>query len=141
LSREFEKLLREICFMIKVEGRRVLKNYPITPAQFDLLQSLYFRGPCRMTDLSLKMGIAKSTLSGLVQRLENEGYVHRGKGKDKRVYLISITEKGKSVIQSVIEKRIAFIEKISKRLGKERSEKLMDLLIRFKEEIEFCREH
>ena len=94
-----------------------------------------------MTDLSLKMGIAKSTLSGLVQRLETEGYVHRGKGKDKRVYLISITEKGKSVIQSVIEKRIAFIEKISKRLGKERSEKLMDLLIRFKEEIEFCREH
>jgi transcriptional regulator, MarR family len=81
LKKEIEKVLRDICFMVKVEGRLVLKNYPITAAQFDLLQRLYFRGPMKMTELSTMLGIAKSTLSGIVRRLENVGYLSRTRGK------------------------------------------------------------
>jgi DNA-binding MarR family transcriptional regulator len=139
LKREIEKLLREICFIVKIEGRIVLKDYPITAAQFDLLQRLYFRGPMKMVDLSQSLGIAKSTLSGITKRLESAGYVERKRGIDKRVYMLSISEKGKQIIQSVIERRIEFIGKVLENIGEQRSKELLKLLERLKEEMEKCR--
>ncbi|HEY8540823.1 MAG TPA: MarR family transcriptional regulator, partial [Pseudothermotoga sp.] len=85
------------------------------------------------------LGIAKSTLSGIVQRLENIGYVSRIRGKDKRVFMISVTEVGKSVVRSVIEKRVEFIGRVIDAMGEERSMELLKILQRFKEEIEKCR--
>ncbi|GLI48200.1 MULTISPECIES: MarR family winged helix-turn-helix transcriptional regulator [Pseudothermotoga] len=139
MKKEIEKVLRDICFMVKVEGRLVLKNYPITAAQFDLLQRLYFRGPMKMTELSTMLGIAKSTLSGIVRRLENVGYLSRTRGKDKRVFMISATAEGKKVVESVIEKRVEFVGKVLQELGKEDSNQLLQLLQKFKEAIEKCR--
>lgn len=139
MKKELEKILRDICFIVKVEGRRVLKDYPITAAQFDLLQRLYFKGPMKMTELSSSLGIAKSTLSGIVQRLEGTGYVTRIRGKDKRVFMISVTEVGKAVVKSVIEKRVEFIGKVIDAMGEERSVELLKTLQKFKEEIEKCR--
>jgi DNA-binding MarR family transcriptional regulator len=139
LKREIEKLLREICFIVKIEGRIVLKDYPITAAQFDLLQRLYFRGSMKMVDLSQSLGIAKSTLSGITKRLESAGYVERKRGIDKRVYMLSISEKGKQIIQSVIERRIEFIGKVLENIGEQRSKELLKLLERLKEEMEKCR--
>ncbi|MGJ8455277.1 MarR family winged helix-turn-helix transcriptional regulator [Pseudothermotoga sp. U03pept] len=139
MKRELEKILRDICFIVKVEGRLVLKDYPITAAQFDLLQRLYFKGPMKMTELSTSLGIAKSTLSGIVQRLENTGYLSRVRGKDKRVYMISVTEVGKTVVKSVIEKRVEFIGKVIEKMGEANSLELLKILQKFKEEIEKCR--
>lgn len=139
MKKELEKILRDICFIVKIEGRRVLKDYPITAAQFDLLQRLYFKGPMKMTELSSSLGIAKSTLSGIVQRLEGTGYVTRIRGKDKRVFMISVTEVGKAVVKSVIEKRVEFIGKVIDAMGEERSVELLKTLQKFKEEIEKCR--
>lgn len=42
---QMEKLIREICSKIKSEGRKVLKDFDISPAQFDVMQIIYFRGP------------------------------------------------------------------------------------------------
>ncbi|MBM7559202.1 MarR family winged helix-turn-helix transcriptional regulator [Marinitoga litoralis] len=109
----FEKKLRDICFKIKVEGRKIIKNIDISPAQFDLLQIIYFRGPKRVTDISIALGITKSTTTGLINRLETSGYLKKVKDeKDKRVTTISITEKGEKVIKDVINARIDFMNKV-----------------------------
>ncbi|AEH51757.1 MarR family winged helix-turn-helix transcriptional regulator [Pseudothermotoga thermarum] len=139
MRENLEKIIREICFIIKVEGRLVLKNYPITPAQFDLLQRLYFRGPMKMTELSTHLGIAKSTLSGIVKRLEGMKYLSRERGKDKRVFLISITEHGKQIIEAVIENRVQFIGKVIEEFGQKKAEELYEILQQFKEAMEKCR--
>jgi len=139
LKKEIEKLLREICFIVKVEGRLVLKEYPITSAQFDLLQRLYFRGPMKMVDLSQSLGIAKSTLSGIVKRLENTGYVERKRGADKRVYMLSVTDEGRRIIENVIERRVEFIGRVLERVGEERSKELLRLLEVLRKEMEKCR--
>ncbi|KLO21895.1 MarR family transcriptional regulator [Marinitoga sp. 1197] len=123
----FEKILRDICFKIKVEGRKIIKNSEISPAQFDLLQILYFRGEKRVTDLSLALGITKSTTTGLINRLENSGYLKKTKDeKDKRVTTIKITEKGKNVIEEVIKARVVFMDKVLSKI--ENPEKLMNQL-------------
>ncbi|KAF2957310.1 MarR family transcriptional regulator [Thermotoga sp. Ku-13t] len=139
MKKEIEKLLREICFTVKVEGRLVLKEYPITSAQFDLLQRLYFRGPMKMVDLSQSLGIAKSTLSGIVKRLENVGYVERKRGTDKRVYMLSVTDEGRRIIENVIERRVEFIGRVLERIGEERSRELLRLLEVLRKEMEKCR--
>ncbi|SHE78223.1 transcriptional regulator, MarR family [Marinitoga hydrogenitolerans DSM 16785] len=123
----FEKIIRDICFKIKVEGRKIIKNIDISPAQFDLLQILFFRGPKRVTDLSMALGITKSTTTGLINRLEESKYLQKTKDeKDKRVTTIKITKKGENVIQEVIKARVEFMNDVLSKV--ENPEKLMEEL-------------
>lgn len=107
---EIELLLRTTCFKVKIAGRRVLKKFDLTASQFDVLQHLYFEGSKRMTELSEKMGVTKSTMTGLVSRLESAGYVKKLRfEKDKRVTVVKISVNGESIIKKVIEERVKFI--------------------------------
>ncbi|PLV56827.1 MarR family winged helix-turn-helix transcriptional regulator [Thermotoga sp. SG1] len=137
MKQPFERVLREICFMVKVEGRKVLKDFGITPAQFDILQKIYFEGPKRPGELSLLLGVAKSTISGLVKRLETDGYLTRTPdATDGRAYLLDITKKGEKVIEKVIERRENFIEKITSELGQEKAENILRILKELKDIME-----
>ncbi|XQT35045.1 transcriptional regulator, MarR family [Thermotoga neapolitana DSM 4359] len=123
--------------MVKVEGRKVLRDFGITPAQFDILQKIYFEGPKRPGELSLLLGVAKSTISGLVKRLETDGYLtRRPDAADGRAYLLAITRKGESVIEKVIERRESFIEKITSELGQEKAENILKILKELKDIME-----
>ncbi len=110
---ELEKLLRKVATWIKSEGRKVLKEgeNEITPAQFDVLQSVFWQEHMTMTCLSKRLGVAKSTVTGLVNKLRQEELVkYTVSSEDKRVRLLKITEKGEGVIQEVIDRRIKFVE-------------------------------
>ncbi|MCD6545972.1 MAG: MarR family transcriptional regulator [Thermotogae bacterium] len=113
MYKELELLLRRLCFNVKVEGRKVLKDFDITPSQFDILQKLFFMGEMRLTDLSDMLGITKGTASGIVKRLVDYGYVEKVKSQiDRRVYNLSITNEGKKVIEEVINRRIEYIKRV-----------------------------
>ncbi len=108
-----EQVLRSVYIRIKREGRKVVKNFPITPAQFDVLQILFFHGKKRMSDISQTLGITKSTTTGLVDRLiEAEFVKKRQSHEDRRAFIIDITNKGKKVIEKVIERRVNYLENI-----------------------------
>ncbi|MGC8820761.1 MAG: MarR family winged helix-turn-helix transcriptional regulator [Fervidobacterium sp.] len=128
---DLEKLIREICFRIRVHGREALKNYSITAAQFDLLQKIYFNGPQTMTKLSQILGIAKSTTTGLVMRLERDGFLRRKRHEiDKRVSVVEITPLGEEVIKAVIDYRIDYVKVIAQRLGSEDTHDLLSMLVK-----------
>ena len=95
---EMEKILRRVSMRIRREGRKVLRDFPITPAQFDVLQVLYFRGEKRMSDISKFLGITKSTTTGLVGRLIEAGFVEKRRSAyDKRSYIIQTSEAGRTL--------------------------------------------
>lgn len=132
LYTNLEKLLRDICFRIRVYGREALKNYSITHAQFELLQRIYFNGPQTMTKLSQMLGIAKSTTTGLVMRLERDGFLKRRQDKkDKRVSVVEITPLGEEVIKAVIDYRIDYIKGICAKFTEEEVSKLYSSLVSF----------
>ncbi len=111
---ELEKSLRKLAAWIKAEGRKVIKegNYKITPAQFDVLQRVYW-GDSTMSNLSNRLGVAKSTITGLIIKLKNAGYIdYSVLEEDHRVRKVVITPKGKSLIQEVIRRRILFVERL-----------------------------
>jgi DNA-binding MarR family transcriptional regulator len=111
---ELEILMRKISAKVKAEGRMVLKEDPeseITPAQFDVLQSVYWLEIQTMTHISKRLGVAKSTVTGLVTKLKDEGLVdYKISEEDRRVRLLTITDHGEIVIKGVIARRIQFVE-------------------------------
>jgi DNA-binding MarR family transcriptional regulator len=66
-----------------------------------------------MTNISKRLGVAKSTVTGLVNKLKEDELVdYKVSEEDRRVRLLTITEHGESVIKGVIERRIQFVEKM-----------------------------
>jgi len=111
---ELELLLRQLSVWVKAEGRKVIKegNYDITPSQFDVLQRIYF-GETSMTNLALRLGVAKSTITGLVGKIKEHGYVSYSVcEEDHRVRKLEMTPKGLGLIRDVLERRVQFIRKL-----------------------------
>jgi len=117
-SKEIEQIMRTVCFYIRVEGRKVLKNMDISSAQFDVLQTLYFNGPKKLSDISKKLGVTKSTTTGLIKRLEILGVIEKTQSEeDKRVYMVKISDSGIELIEEVISRRVVLMEKVVNKMG------------------------
>jgi DNA-binding MarR family transcriptional regulator len=66
-----------------------------------------------MTSISKRLGVAKSTVTGLVNKLKDERLVdYKISDEDRRVRRLKITEHGEEVIKEVIKRRITFVEKM-----------------------------
>ncbi|WP_367355689.1 MarR family winged helix-turn-helix transcriptional regulator [Mesotoga sp.] len=108
-----EKNLRAISTRIRREGRKVLRDFPITPAQFDVLQVLFFNGEKRMSDISRWLGITKSTTTGLVKRLIDADLLERRRSdKDRRSFIIDISDSGRTLIEKVIDRRVEYLKSV-----------------------------
>jgi DNA-binding MarR family transcriptional regulator len=115
-----EKDFRAISTRLRREGRKVLRDFPITPAQFDVLQTLFFHGEKRMSDISRWLGITKSTTTGLVKRLIDAEFVERRRSqKDRRSFIIDLTESGHSLIERVISRRVDYLQSVMTEISPE----------------------
>ena len=126
---ELEKTLRYIAGIIKRRGRQILHNYPITSPQFIALQLLIDGGDLTIGELSEKNGLAFSTTTDLVDRLEKNKLVERIRDtNDRRVVRIHVLDKGKRIIKEVIKKRQDYLGDVLTNFSKEQSETLNELL-------------
>lgn len=117
---QIELLLRKVCFNIKQKGREILEDYSITPPQFDALQLLVNEGDMTVSELSSKLFLAPSTITDLVDRMEKSEHVERTRDfKDRRIVKIKPMEKGRVVINDVIERRQEYIKDLLKDLSDE----------------------
>lgn len=72
----------------------------MTGPQGMLMGILKQGGKMKVSELSEKLGLSNSTVSGILDRLENQGMVERTRSEeDRRVVYIDITEKFKEHIQ------------------------------------------
>lgn len=73
-------------------------NYELTPQQFGLLRFLWEEDGITQVELSTKSQIDRTTIGGLIDRLEQSGLVKRlPHPEDRRAYRISLTDAGKSL--------------------------------------------
>lgn len=76
----------------------------ITPTHTAILFLLMEKGPMLMNDLSRELYIENSTVTGLVDRLEEKGFVSRlSVSNDRRKWNISITQEGIKEIKKTQE--------------------------------------
>ncbi|MBP1947707.1 MarR family winged helix-turn-helix transcriptional regulator [Virgibacillus litoralis] len=126
---DVEKRLRYISGIIKQNGRKILNNYPITSPQFIALQWLIEEGDLTIGELSNKNGLAFSTTTDLVDRMEKNELVERIRDiNDRRVVRIHVLKKGNSIIQEVIQKRQEYLGEVLTNFSIEQTDTLNDLL-------------
>lgn len=126
---DVEKRLRHISGAIKRNGRKILTNYPITSPQFFAIQWLVEEGDLTIGELSQKIGLAFSTTTDLVDRMEKNGLVERIRDtSDRRVVRIHVLEKGNIIIKEVIKKRQEYLGEVLENFTDEQTIHLNGLL-------------
>jgi len=83
----------------KEQMAAVAAKFELTLAQAHLLRLLQF-GPARtMTSLADALACDASNVTGMVDRLESRGLIHRGNAKhDRRIKTITLTGRGSAVV-------------------------------------------
>ena len=79
-----------------------LDSYGLTPKQFSLLAFLWIEDNLSQTSLSQKTQVDRTTIGGLIDRLEKLDLVKRlPTPEDRRAYRICLTDKGRNLEQEL----------------------------------------
>jgi DNA-binding MarR family transcriptional regulator len=90
----FADMLVALALVVQRRYAQICADHDLTPAQGQLLCTLK-DGPQRMTVLAASLGMAKNSLSQLVDRTERRGLVcRRSPDRDRRVITLSLTPTG-----------------------------------------------
>lgn len=120
-----ERVLRRVSNMVKQKGRNILNDFPITPPQFTALLLLNEERGLTIGELSQKMHLACSTVTGLVDRMEKNGLVERVRSsRDRRVVKVNIQHKGEAIIRNVLEARRAYLGAILNKMNAQEVEQV-----------------
>lgn len=107
----------------------IFKKENITEAQFYVLELLYHKGDMKIKEIVEKTFSSGGTMTVIIDNLEKEFLILRKQDpRDKRSSLISITEKGYSVVEKVFNVHIKNLDKVLMVLGDNEKENLIDLL-------------
>lgn len=86
------KVLREIMSSIKQSVKEQFEEMDLTGSQGMLIGTLAHHGPMKIGELSERVGLSNSTVSGIVDRLEKKNLVERRRSqKDRRVVVVEVT--------------------------------------------------
>ncbi|HEY8431914.1 MAG TPA: MarR family transcriptional regulator [Sandaracinaceae bacterium] len=104
-SRDIDRILETVVYLY-TESRRVTKalarQHGLTGPQVTALKILEGIGELSLSELSARMSAKNSTITGLVDRMEQNGLVRRERSeRDRRVVRIRATEKGRAIAAAV----------------------------------------
>jgi DNA-binding MarR family transcriptional regulator len=120
-----------------IEGevrRRLRDSFDVTLPRFDLMAQLY-RAPKAMTlgELSQRMMVSNGNVTGLVERLVEQGLISRRPSpEDRRAQLVSLTAEGRRFFGAMARANGDWIADILADLSAEEIETLMRLLAKTK---------
>ena len=90
---EIMKNLKLIKESLKKNMEKSLKELNLTGPQSMLIGILGHNGKLKISDVSEKMGLSNPTVSGIIDRLENQGFVERIRSSDdRRVVMVDLKE-------------------------------------------------
>jgi DNA-binding MarR family transcriptional regulator len=126
---EIEQRLRQIAGLVRRRGRTLLERYGITPPQFDALLILNKEGELTIGEMSTRLGLAYSTTTDLVDRLERAGFVVRQRDQaDRRVVRVRMQSSGSRLIEEVLDARRAYLADILEPLSSEEKKEVLRVL-------------
>lgn len=119
------KAYQRACLIFKEQ----FDQYELTPQQFGLLGFLWQEDGISQSLLSAKSQIDRTTMGGLIDRLEKEGLVARRLDPaDRRAYRVCLTEKGKALESELVPVALRAQEQFIARLEPQEVETLKSLL-------------
>ena len=108
--KEIVDAIRRLYRAVYLDSSKMSRQFGLTGAQSGVLRNLFAHGALSSADLSRKLYVTPSNITGVIDRLEKKGLVERiRKVGDRRVALITLTEKGNELSKSLpdpIEKKL-----------------------------------
>ncbi|MBI4620976.1 MAG: MarR family transcriptional regulator [Desulfobacterales bacterium] len=116
---------KEIIFSIRrlvqaseLYTKELNKKYQVSAAQLNCILTLYDNGPLLSSQIAKHMMVKSSTVTGVVDRLENKGLVERLRNShDRRMITIQLTEAGKKLAENApppIQQRVKNLTEVKK---------------------------
>lgn len=128
------KLENQICFPLYACAKEVVKAYKpyldeldLTYTQYITMMVMWEQKELRVKDVGKRLYLDSSTLTPLLKRLEEKGYVTRCRStEDERDLIVTITDKG----EDLKEKAVTVPERLSAciEMDPKKSQMLYDLL-------------
>ena len=92
---------------------RFVKSTGLSMPQFGILMNLYYRHTIGVSDISDHMEISAAAASQLVEKLVQAGLLERAEDpNDRRARLLTLSEKGRALIESGIETRSSWVDEL-----------------------------
>lgn len=89
------RALRRITRSIALHSRQLAAYSNITAPQLVCLRAVVENGPLTATAISREIHLSPSTVVGILDRLEDKGWVRRERGReDRRIVFVTATEAG-----------------------------------------------
>jgi MarR family 2-MHQ and catechol resistance regulon transcriptional repressor len=132
-------LLRRVGDALAVCQDAVYRKHGLTTEQFSVLASIKSRGPLKVSGLATLLERSPNTMTMLADRMVKAGLVKRTRDKkDRRVVFISLTDKGREVVEPAIPAGWEFIHKVTSPLSDEERQVLAETLEKVKCELVCC---
>lgn len=86
---------------MRIVGEQSATHDTFSKQELLALNVLEVRGPSRMGEIAVHLGVGQSAVTPLVDRLESEGVVRRRRGDaDRRVWLVELTDAGAQAVSA-----------------------------------------
>ncbi|QGU94357.1 MarR family transcriptional regulator [Clostridium bovifaecis] len=120
-------LIKSVNQLISHSIKELFDETGLTTPQIMVLSTLGKNGSMKLSDISEKLNLSNSTISGIVDRLEKQDYVERIRSKeDRRVVYVSVCEKSKNIMHTAIHEKIQ--ESLRKKLTKADQGQIDDII-------------
>ncbi len=87
---------------IRTKEQKYIQDFGLTMMQFQVLEVLYHRGDLNISAITKLVMSTPGNITVVVKNLKKEGYIKSIKDvKDKRVSILSISTKGKEIIEEL----------------------------------------
>lgn len=108
----------------------------LAPAHGGVLFALG-KGPMTMSELALSLDRTNSTITALLDKLDELNYVRKSKPyEDERITVAELTEKGKNTLENVQKASKTTLGRIYKDLGSEERDEFIRLLTKIHSNLE-----
>ena len=102
----------------------------VTLSQCHALDVLSKNGELTMNELSKQMGLAKSTMTRIVNTMVRKGWIERKKEEgDKRLVSVFLTSEGKKMTGNLNQSSKEYVQRILKNLPQEKIPELVESLM------------
>jgi len=129
LIKAFKIIHREIQHELSPSG--------LTGPQFGVLRRLNIHGELCLSEISEKLNVTEGNITGIIDRLEREGYVYRERDKDdRRVIHIKLAPEGERIYNEVYPGYRQRIDQLMGCLTEEEQKQLSYLLDKLRRGIE-----
>ena len=128
------KLSNQLCFPLYVCSKEVVRSYKpfldeidLTYTQYITMMALWEKGEINVKDLGEILYLDSGTLTPVLKKLEQKGYICRNRSReDERVLIVTVTSAGKKLKEKAVEIPAKMSSCIS--LSKEEAQTMYELL-------------